>query len=47
VHWGKLHYLTRAQLLDRYPRANDFIATRRALDPTDTFLNAHLAPLFS
>jgi FAD/FMN-containing dehydrogenase len=46
VHWGKLHYLTREQLLDRYPRANDFIATRRALDPTDTFLNAHLAPLF-
>jgi len=47
VHWGKLHYLTRAQLLDRYPRANDFIATRRALDPADTFLNAHLASLFA
>jgi FAD/FMN-containing dehydrogenase len=47
VHWGKLHYLTRAQLLDRYPRANDFIATRRAIDPTDTFLNPHLAPLFA
>jgi len=47
VHWGKLHYLTREQLLDRYPRANDFIATRRALDPSDTFLNAHLAPLFA
>jgi FAD/FMN-containing dehydrogenase len=47
VHWGKLHYLTHDQLLDRYPRANDFIATRRALDPTDTFLNAHLAPLFA
>jgi FAD/FMN-containing dehydrogenase len=47
VHWGKLHYLTREQLLDRYPRANDFIATRRALDATDTFLNGHLAPLFA
>jgi FAD/FMN-containing dehydrogenase len=47
VHWGKLHYLTREQLLGRYPRANDFIATRRALDPADTFLNSHLAPLFS
>jgi FAD/FMN-containing dehydrogenase len=47
VHWGKLHYLTRPQLLDRYPRANDFIAIRRALDPADTFLNGHLAPLFS
>ncbi|HEV7640432.1 MAG TPA: D-arabinono-1,4-lactone oxidase, partial [Gaiellaceae bacterium] len=42
VHWGKLHYLSREQLLDRYPRANDFIATRRALDPTGTFLNSHL-----
>jgi FAD/FMN-containing dehydrogenase len=47
VHWGKLHFLTRGQLLDRYPRANDFIALRRKLDPADTFLNAHLAPLFS
>jgi FAD/FMN-containing dehydrogenase len=47
VHWGKLHYLTRAQLLDRYPRANDFIAIRRGLDPAGTFLNEHLAPLFS
>ena len=47
VHWGKLHYLTREQLLGRYPRANDFIAMRRSLDPADTFLNAHLAPLFA
>jgi FAD/FMN-containing dehydrogenase len=47
VHWGKLHYLSREQLLDRYPRANDFIATRRALDPDGTFLNAHLAPLLT
>ena len=47
VHWGKLHFLTRAQLLDRYPRANDFIATRRRLDPADTFLNSHLQPLFA
>jgi FAD/FMN-containing dehydrogenase len=47
VHWGKLHYLTREQLLARYPLSNDFIATRRELDPTDTFLNSHLAPLFA
>ena len=47
VHWGKLHFLTRAQLLDRYPRANDFIELRRALDPSGTFLNEHLAPLFA
>jgi FAD/FMN-containing dehydrogenase len=47
VHWGKLHFLTRTQLLARYPRASDFIAVRRELDPTNAFLNAHLAPLFS
>src|SRR6476646_1407219 len=39
VHWGKLHFLTRTQLLARYPRASDFIAIRRALDPTNAFLN--------
>jgi len=47
VHWGKLHFLTRAQLLERYPRANDFIEIRRALDPSNTFLNDHLEPLFA
>jgi FAD/FMN-containing dehydrogenase len=47
VHWGKLHFLTREQLLERYPRAGAFIETRRELDPGGTFLNAHLAPLFT
>jgi FAD/FMN-containing dehydrogenase len=47
VHWGKLHFLTREQLLARYPRAGAFIETRRELDPGGTFLNAHLAPLFT
>jgi FAD/FMN-containing dehydrogenase len=47
VHWGKLHFLTRDQLLERYPRGQDFIDTRRALDPSGTFLNAHLEPLFA
>jgi FAD/FMN-containing dehydrogenase len=47
VHWGKLHFLTREQLLDRYPKADAFIETRRGLDPTGTFLNAHLRPLFA
>ncbi|HVC87791.1 MAG TPA: D-arabinono-1,4-lactone oxidase [Gaiellaceae bacterium] len=46
VHWGKLHFLTREQLLDRYPRAGDFIELRRSLDPAGTFLNEHLRPLF-
>ncbi|MFL5927889.1 MAG: D-arabinono-1,4-lactone oxidase [Gaiellaceae bacterium] len=47
VHWGKLHFLTRAQLLERYPRAGDFIEIRRRLDPSNVFLNAHLEPLFA
>src|SRR3954452_4168543 len=47
VHWGKLHFLAREQLLARYPRAEDFIAIRRELDPAGTFLNAHLEPLFA
>ncbi|HEY6963522.1 MAG TPA: D-arabinono-1,4-lactone oxidase [Gaiellaceae bacterium] len=47
VHWGKLHFLTREQLYDRYPRAGDFVALRNQLDPAGVFLNDHLRPLFS
>jgi FAD/FMN-containing dehydrogenase len=47
VHWGKLHFLTREQLLGRYPKADAFIETRRALDPDGVFLNEHLRPLFA
>src|SRR3954467_5749019 len=47
VHWGKLHFLTRAQLHERYPRASEFIEIRRALDPSNAFLNDHLEPLFA
>jgi FAD/FMN-containing dehydrogenase len=47
VHWGKLHYLTAEQLHGRYPRAADFIALRRELDPRGVFLNDHLRELFA
>jgi FAD-linked oxidoreductase len=47
VHWGKLHFLTREQLLDRYPEAQEFIAIRRELDPDGVFLNDHLRPLLA
>jgi len=47
VHWGKLHFLTQEQLFERYPRAEDFVAIRRELDPAGTFLNPHLEPLFA
>ena len=47
VHFGKLHYLTADELPARYPRAADFIALRRELDPAGVFLNDHLRPLFA
>jgi FAD/FMN-containing dehydrogenase len=47
VHWGKLHFLTREQLYERYPRAGDFVEVRRRLDPAGVFLNQHLRPLFA
>jgi len=46
VHWGKLHFLTPERLHALYPRAGDFIALRRELDPEGIFLNDHLRPLF-
>lgn len=46
VHWGKLHFLTPERLLALYPRAADFVAIRRRLDPEGVFLNDHLRPLF-
>jgi FAD/FMN-containing dehydrogenase len=46
VHWGKLHFLTPERLHALYPRAADFIALRRELDPEGVFLNDHLRPLF-
>lgn len=47
VHWGKIHFLTRDELHERYPRAADFIELRRELDPEGVFLNDHLRPLFA
>jgi len=46
VHWGKLHFLTPERLHALYPRAGDFIAIRRELDPEGVFLNDHLRSLF-
>ena len=46
VHWGKLHFMTPERLRELYPRADDFVALRRELDPQGMFLNDHLRPLF-
>ncbi|SHE64837.1 D-arabinono-1,4-lactone oxidase [Streptoalloteichus hindustanus] len=36
-HWGKMHDLTAADLRERYPRFDDFLALRRQLDPAGVF----------
>jgi FAD/FMN-containing dehydrogenase len=45
-HWGKLHFLDADDVTTLYPRANDFRALRRRLDPEGRFLNDHLRLLF-
>jgi FAD/FMN-containing dehydrogenase len=44
-HWGKMHFLDRDDVTGLYPRAADFRALRRSLDPQGRFLNDHLATL--
>jgi FAD/FMN-containing dehydrogenase len=45
-HWGKLHFLTGADVTSIYPKADEFRALRRKLDPQGYFLNDHLTQLF-
>ncbi len=44
-HWGKMHFLDGADVSALYPRAADFRALRRELDPTGRFLNEHVGML--
>lgn len=45
-HWGKMHTLTPQQLAARYPRWQEFLAVREALDPQGRMLNPYLRQLF-
>lgn len=45
-HWGKMHFLTGEDVAALYPRAGDFRALRRQLDPEGFYLNDHLSLLF-
>lgn len=45
-HWGKVHSLSRADLLHLYPHFQDFCTLREELDPQGRMLNAHLKKLF-
>lgn len=46
-HWGKLHTRTAAQLAALYPRWDDFLRVRAALDPRGMFLNDYLRRLLA
>jgi FAD-linked oxidoreductase len=41
-HWGKLHYLDAELLRTRYPRFDEFVGIRQALDPDGLFSNRYL-----
>lgn len=45
-HWGKLHSLKKADLVELYPDFEQFLELRKTMDPSGTFLNQHLAGLF-
>lgn len=45
-HWGKMHTLGAADFARRYPRWNDFLDVRAALDPEGRLLNPHLRRVF-
>ncbi len=45
-HWGKLHRRTHSELLELYPRFDEFCELRRRLDPDGVFLNPFLRELF-
>ncbi|QUG99448.1 FAD-binding protein [Saccharopolyspora erythraea] len=41
-HWGKMHRLDAAALRSRYPRFDDFLRVRKAVDPGGAFGNPYL-----
>ncbi len=45
-HWGKRHTRTADELVDIYPKFNEFRALREKLDPNGKFLNPHLRSIF-
>jgi FAD-linked oxidoreductase len=45
-HWGKRHTRTADELVDIYPKFNEFRALREKLDPDGKFLNPHLRSIF-
>lgn len=46
-HWGKVWTADPATVRRRYPRAEDFVALRRRLDPQEKFANGYLTALLA
>lgn len=45
-HWGKMHTLKKAEIVQRYPMLEDFLHLRQEVDPDGLFLNEYLRSLF-
>jgi FAD/FMN-containing dehydrogenase len=45
-HWGKMHTKMAQDLINLYPKWNDFLKIRKELDPKGMFLNDHLKQVF-
>lgn len=45
-HWGKMHWLRSQTLRELYPRFDDFLAVRDAVDPTGVFGNRYTTRIF-
>ena len=41
-HWGKLHTLTAKQQAQNYPKFDEFLRVRKAMDPKGLFTNEHI-----
>ena len=47
MHWGKVHFLTRADLETMYPEFDTFQTIRQRFDPTGIFLNDYTNTVFA
>ena len=45
-HWGKMHTQKADYLKTKYPKWEDFLDVRQAMDPDGLFLNSHLKEIF-
>ncbi len=45
-HWAKMHTLSKFQLRELYPKWDEFVTLRKAMDPNGKFLNKYLEKIF-